>query len=133
MDSVKTKTIPPMIHCAVSPTANTFWRYFESFTITLFDKLLVYAILLFFASIINFLWLQIYCYKKFSEARFRFGWDKRMYKEMWNLTSWTMVGHVSLITSTMEKDAKTPIFSCAITLPKKGTLIMFNKRVNTDI
>lgn len=66
-------------------------------TITLFDKLLVYAILLFFASIINFLWLQIYCYKKFSEARFRFGWDKRMYKEMWNLTSWTMVGHVSLI------------------------------------
>ncbi|TGX82112.1 lipopolysaccharide biosynthesis protein [Palleniella muris] len=66
-------------------------------SITLFDKLLVYAILLFLASMINFFWLHIYCQKKIPEARFIFGWDKQMYKEMWNLTSWTMVGHISLI------------------------------------
>lgn len=66
-------------------------------TIDIFDKLLMYAVLLFVAYIINFLWLQIYCYKKIPEARFRFGWDKQMYKDMWKLTSWTMFGHISLI------------------------------------
>ncbi|WP_368331228.1 oligosaccharide flippase family protein [Phocaeicola vulgatus] len=64
---------------------------------TLFDKLLMYASLLLFAYMINFLWLQIYCHKKFPEARFKLGWEKQMHKEMWNLTSWTMVGHISLI------------------------------------
>lgn len=69
-------------------------------TITSYDKLLVYAILLLLAYIINFLWQQIYCYKRFPEVRFRFGWEKQMYKEMWNLTSWTMIGHISLISYT---------------------------------
>lgn len=57
----------------------------------------MYASLLLFAYMINFLWLQIYCHKKFPEARFKLGWEKQMHKEMWNLTSWTMVGHISLI------------------------------------
>lgn len=40
---------------------------------TLFDKLLMYASLLLFAYMINFLWLQIYCHKNFQKQGL--SWD----------------------------------------------------------
>lgn len=61
------------------------------------DKLILYSSLLMVAYIINFICMQVYCKKKFIEARFNFRWNKNMYKEMWSLTFWTMFGHISLV------------------------------------
>jgi O-antigen/teichoic acid export membrane protein len=65
--------------------------------ITEFDKLIVYALLLLATYLINFFIQQIYCYKKFEEARFKFGWDKDILKQMWSLAFWSMSGNVAYI------------------------------------
>ncbi len=61
------------------------------------DKLIVYSLLLFLTYLINFFLEQIYCYKKFQEARFRFGWDKAILKKMWSLAFWSMSGNVAFV------------------------------------
>jgi O-antigen/teichoic acid export membrane protein len=59
------------------------------------DLLLVYASLVFLTYVLNFVMMQLYCYKNFVEARFKFGWDKIMFKEMSGLAFWSMSGSIA--------------------------------------
>lgn len=61
------------------------------------DKLILYSILLFITYFINFSAIQLYSHKKFIEAKLKFGWDKKMYKEMWGLAFWTISGNVAYV------------------------------------
>lgn len=61
------------------------------------DRLVVYSILLFLNFLISFIIKQVYCYKKFEEARFKLGWDKPILKEMWSLAFWSMSGNIAYI------------------------------------
>ncbi|WP_370762302.1 lipopolysaccharide biosynthesis protein [Bacteroides clarus] len=63
--------------------------------VTSFDKLLVYSLLLLLAFVINFICIQVYCHRKFIEARLHLAWDKVMYKEMWGLAFWTISGNLA--------------------------------------
>ncbi len=63
--------------------------------ITLWDKLLVYASLLLLSFLLNVVFLQIYCHKKFIEARIKFGWDKILYKEMLRLALLTISANLA--------------------------------------
>lgn len=65
--------------------------------VTTQDKLIIYASLLLVTYMINFFAQQIYCYKKFIEARFKLGWDKEILKQMWSLAFWSMSGNVAYI------------------------------------
>ena len=65
--------------------------------ITSYDKLIVYASLLFLTFLINFCAIQVYSRKKFVEARLRLGWDKQMYKQMWGMTFWTVFGNMAYV------------------------------------
>ena len=65
--------------------------------VTTSDKLIVYAALLMGTYLINFGIQQVYCYKKFEEARFKLGWDKQILKEMWSLAFWSMSGNIAYI------------------------------------
>lgn len=69
--------------------------------ITSYDKLVVYAFLLFLTFLINFCAIQVYSRKKFVEARLRLGWDKQMYKQMWGMTFWSMSGHAAYVGYTL--------------------------------
>lgn len=69
--------------------------------ITPYDKLVVYASLLFLTFLINFCAVQVYSRKKFVEARLRLGWDKQMYKQMWGMTFWSMSGHAAYVGYTL--------------------------------
>lgn len=69
--------------------------------ITPYDKLVVYASLLFLTFLINFCAIQVYSRKKFVEARLRLGWDKQMYKQMWGMTFWSMSGHAAYVGYTL--------------------------------
>ncbi|GAB1858536.1 oligosaccharide flippase family protein [Flavobacteriaceae bacterium MHTCC 0001] len=62
-----------------------------------YDRLILYASLLFLTYLFNFFIEQIYCYRKFEEARFRFGWDKSILKEMWSLAFWSMSGNIAYV------------------------------------
>ena len=61
------------------------------------DKLIVYALLLLLTYMINFGIQQVYCYKKFEEARFKLGWDKKILKEMWSLAFWSLSGNIAFV------------------------------------
>lgn len=64
---------------------------------TSLDKLIVYACLLFISSIINFISMQIYCIKKFIEAKYKLSWNKGMFKSMFGMTSWSLIDKVAYI------------------------------------
>jgi O-antigen/teichoic acid export membrane protein len=64
---------------------------------TSFDKLIVYASLLFISSIINFTSIQIYCIRKFIETRYKLSWDKSIFKSMLGMTSWSLIDKIAYI------------------------------------
>lgn len=64
---------------------------------TSFDKLIVYASLLFISSVINFASMQIYCKRKFTEAQYKLSWNKNMFKSMLGMTSWSLIDKIAYI------------------------------------
>ena len=62
-----------------------------------FDKLKVYAVLMFVSSaIVTFLY-RIYSIKQFAECKFSYYWDGKRLKEMLSFAGWNMIGSVSNI------------------------------------
>jgi O-antigen/teichoic acid export membrane protein len=57
-----------------------------------FDKLKLYAILLFFTAIIVRSVYTYYCKHNFVWCRYKFIWDKLLLKKMLNFSSWTILG-----------------------------------------
>lgn len=57
-----------------------------------FDKLILYAGLLFALTIIRLLILMIYCRKRYRESRYSFTFDKQLIKRIGSFTSWTLIG-----------------------------------------
>jgi O-antigen/teichoic acid export membrane protein len=57
-------------------------------TISGYDKLVSYAILIFIVSIIIFTVYSLYCKNKYLECRFRLVSDMTLYKSMWNFSGW---------------------------------------------
>ena len=56
------------------------------------DKLILYAILLFFVQISVIFIYIIYCTKNFEEAKIKWHWNKQLIKEMFAFTGWNMWG-----------------------------------------
>lgn len=64
------------------------------------DKLIVYACLLFFCSLLNITITRIYCIRNFEESHFSLRVDKSLFKEMFVYSGWTTVGHLSAVLNT---------------------------------
>jgi O-antigen/teichoic acid export membrane protein len=64
------------------------------------DKLIVYAGLLFLGQVLQFFLFQVFSRLNFEEARFRFGWDKSLFKDMWRLAFWSLSGNLAFISYT---------------------------------
>lgn len=61
------------------------------------DKLIVYgALLLFVALIIRGIY-SVYCKRKFQECRYRFYWDKTLFREMGAFAGWNMYGNFAFV------------------------------------
>ena len=61
------------------------------------DKLKLYAVLIFFVTlIINFTYRE-YSRRKFSECRFSFYWDKNLFTEIIKYSGWNIIGSSALI------------------------------------
>lgn len=58
------------------------------------DKLIVYALLYFIVSFVIPVWFHIYCLKNFPECRFRFKFDKSIFKEMFSFSGWVLIGNL---------------------------------------
>lgn len=60
-----------------------------------FDKLKMYAVLMFGVALIIRLIYGMYCSKRFSESRFRFYWDKPLFKTLTSYASWNLWGNAA--------------------------------------
>lgn len=65
-----------------------------------FDKLKLYAVLMFLLSVLLRIVYGIYAKKKFRECRFQWKWDKNIFKEMTAFAGWNMIGVSSSILRT---------------------------------
>ena len=68
--------------------------------ISSFDKLMIYAILLLIVSILMRFIYGSYCRRKFEEAHFSLGIDKKLFKEMASFAGWSFVGNTSSMLNT---------------------------------
>lgn len=57
-----------------------------------FDKLKLFAVLMFSVTVIISLIYRIYCTRNFEECRFSFYWDKNLYKEIVGYSGWNLFG-----------------------------------------
>ena len=60
-----------------------------------FDKLIIYALLMFAVSIIHISIYLIYCFKHFPEINFQFSLDKPLLKEMTSFAGWGLFGNLA--------------------------------------
>lgn len=60
-----------------------------------YDKLIIYAILLFIVQVLNQVIYLYYSWKKFEEARTGFTWNKKLFKEMFSFAGWSLFGNLS--------------------------------------
>lgn len=64
---------------------------------TTHDKLILYSILLFITYLLNFSFIQIYSFKKFTEVTYKFDWDRSLFKQITRFASWTIFGNIAYV------------------------------------
>lgn len=62
-----------------------------------FDKLILYAILMFAVSVIIIMVYRIYCLRKFEECKFHWIWDKEYLKPLISFSGWDLYGNMSVV------------------------------------
>lgn len=60
-----------------------------------FDKLILYAILMFAVSVIIIMVYRIYCLRKFEECKFRWFWNKDYLKPLLSFSGWDLYGNMA--------------------------------------
>lgn len=60
-----------------------------------FDKLIAYAVLIFAVQLLIRAIYQIYCRKNYEESKFRIFWDKSLYQQMSGFAGWNLFGSLA--------------------------------------
>ncbi len=60
-----------------------------------FDKLIAYAVLIFAVQLLIRAIYQIYCRKNYEESKFRLFWDKGLYQQMSGFAGWNLFGSLA--------------------------------------
>ena len=62
-----------------------------------FDKLKLYAVLVFGVTIVTWAIYRFYCKQHFTESKYRFAWDKSLFKTLMNYAGWNLFGNVASV------------------------------------
>ncbi len=62
-----------------------------------FDKLKLYAVLIFLVTFITKLIYYIYCRKNYHESKYFFFWDKKLYKTLMSYAGWNLWGNIAAV------------------------------------
>lgn len=62
-----------------------------------FDKLKIYAILVFLVSLTIAMIYRIYCKNNYEECSFSFQWDKALYKKLFSFSAWDSYGGLAVL------------------------------------
>ena len=66
-------------------------------TYLLFDKLILYAVMMLFCQVIITLYYYIYCQRNIAESKYAFYWEKDRFKEILSYSGWHLIGALSVI------------------------------------
>lgn len=62
-----------------------------------YDKLKMYSIFVFSVSVIIWVIYKLYCRHSFTETRYKFSWDKLLYKTLMNYAGWNLFGNTAVV------------------------------------
>ena len=74
------------------------------------DKLILYGLFMMVVPIINLMLSWGYCHKKHEETRYRFYWDKNLFKKVFNFSGWTIWGQFAVVGSNQGTNILVNIF-----------------------
>lgn len=100
-------------------------------SITSYDKLIVYAVLMMLVVLIKLSCYQFYCRQHYSESRFRLVFDRKLIKEMFGFASWNMIGSTSVILSDQGVNILLNIFCNPVVNAARGLAMQVNQAVNS--
>lgn len=108
--------------------------------ILLFDKLILYSILIFMVSLSIALYYRLYCVLHFSECRLKLLWDSSIFKKMFFFSGWDLFGNMSVAARTQGVNLLLNIFfgptinaASSIATTVQGTVMSFASNVSTAV
>lgn len=88
-----------------------------------YDKLIVYALLIFLIMFFDRIIYGIYCSKHFEETKVHFSYDKKMFKEIFAFAGWTMNGNLAIIGYTQGVNILLNIFFGPVVNAARGVAV----------
>lgn len=97
------------------------------------DKLIVYAILMFIAQLAVQACYMIYSYRNFTEAHYKYHWDKALVKEMGMFASWSIFGNLAYVTYTQGLNLLLGTFFLPVVNAARGIAVQVQSAVNNFV
>ena len=98
-----------------------------------FDKLKLYAILVFFVSAIIWLIYKTYCNSNFSESKYQYYWDKPLFSTLMNYAGWNLFGNLAVVTMVQGINIMLNLFFGPIVNAARGIAYQVNGAVNSFV
>lgn len=94
-----------------------------------FDKLKLYALLMFFVNAIVFTVYYLYCRFNFEEIKLRLSLNRELFKEMFSYSSWNMIGGFSGVLNNYGINILLNIFFGTVVNASRGVALQVNNLV----
>lgn len=94
------------------------------------NKLIIYAWLMFVALVIPKLLMAIYCIFKYPEARFHFFWNRKMFKEIFGFSGWSIYGSAVWMINEQGVNIVLNMFFGPVVNAARGIAAQVNNAVN---
>lgn len=101
--------------------------------IAIFDKLVVYAWLLFGVALIIRMVYSIYCRKHFEECKYQFVLNKPLLKEMFSFAGWNFIGSSSIVLKNQGINIILNIFFGPVVNAARGIAMQVNTAINSFV
>lgn len=95
-----------------------------------FDKLKLYAVLIFLVTFITKMIYYIYCRKNYDESKYYFFWDKKLYKTLMNYAGWNLWGNIAAVMFGQGVNILLNIFFGPIVNAARGVAFQVRSAVN---
>jgi O-antigen/teichoic acid export membrane protein len=95
------------------------------------DKLQLYGMLLCAVTIVNTGIYRTICKRKYQECRFRFYWNKGLFKELTGFTGWNLFGASAFLLKTQGINILLNLFFGPLVNASRGIAVQVNNAVNT--
>lgn len=90
------------------------------------DKLITYAVLGVFVSIITTSLYWVYCLRRFEETSFSFKFDKKLFMEIWGFAGWNLFAQTSWILNTQGINMLMNLFFGVVVNAARGVAVQVN-------